>query len=64
MKLTPRETTDMMNIFPNEIYNLFLNALTEYGDGTHEKQVEIAEFLGSFLTETVQAHAEYFTKIK
>lgn len=64
MKLTPRETTDMMNTFPNEIHNLLLNALATYGDGTREKRVEIAEFLGSFLTETVQVRAEYFTKIK
>lgn len=64
MKLTPEETTDMMNKLPSAICDIFHIAISEYGDGTHEKQVEIAEFLGSFLTETAQAYAEYFMKMK
>ena len=64
MKLTPEETTDIMNNVPSAICDIFNVAISEYGDGTHKKQVEIAEFLGSFLTETVQAYTEYFAKIK
>lgn len=64
MKLTPEETTDIMNNVPSAIYDIFCVAISEYGDGTREKQAEIAEFLGSLLAETVQAYAEYFTKFK
>lgn len=64
MKLTPEETTDIMNNVPSAIYDIFRVAVSEYGDGTHEKQVEIAEFLGSFLTETVQAYTEHFMKME
>lgn len=64
MKLTPEETTDIMNTVPSAIYDIFCVAISEYGDGTHEKQVEIAEFLGSFLTKTVQGYAEYFARMK
>lgn len=64
MKLTPEETTDIMNNVPSAIYDIFCVAISEYGDGTREKQVEIAEFLGSFLTETVQGYAEYFARMK
>lgn len=64
MKLTPEETTDMINNVPSAIYDIFHVAILEYGDGTLEKQVEIAEFLGSFLTETTKAYTEYFTKFK
>lgn len=62
MKLTPEETTDMINNVPSAIYDIFCVAVSEYGDGTREKQVEIAEFLGSLLTETVQGYTEYFAK--
>ena len=54
----------MMNTARNEIYNLFLDTFVVYGDETREKQVEIAEFLSSFLTETTKAYTEYFTKFK
>ena len=62
MKLTPEETTDMINNVPSAIYDIFCVAISEYGDGTREKQVEIAEFLSSLLAETVQAYTEYFAK--
>lgn len=58
------ETTDMMNNLPSAICDIFNVAISEYGDGTHKKQVEIAEFLSSFLTETVQAYARYFAKME
>lgn len=64
MKLAPEETTDIMNNLPSAIYGIFNVAISEYGDGTREKQVEIAEFVGSFLTETVRAYTEYYTKFK
>ena len=54
----------MMNTARNEIYNLFLDTFAVYGDETREKQVEIAGFLGSFLTEITKAYTEYFTKFK
>lgn len=64
MKLTPEETFDIMNNVPSAIHDIFHVAISEYGDGTQEKTVEIAEFLGSFLAETVKAYTEYFAKIK
>lgn len=64
MKLTPTETTGMMNTTRNGIHNLFLDTFAVYGDETQEKRVEIAEFLGSFLVEITKAYTEYFTKFK
>ena len=64
MKLVPEETTDIMNNLPSAICDIFNVAISEYGDGTREKQVEIAEFVGSFLTETVRAYTEYFAKME
>lgn len=64
MKLTPKETTQIMETMSIEVYNLFLNTLSEYADGTKEKRQDITAFLGDYLTEAVAANVEYFTKFK
>jgi len=64
MKLTPKETTQIMEAMSIEVYNLFLNTLNEYADGTKEKRQDITTFLGDYLTEAVAANVEYFAKFK
>lgn len=62
--MTAREKTEIMEKITVSTYNLYLDMLAEYGDGTKEKRKELTEFIGEFFSETVKAHAEYFIKFR
>lgn len=58
--MTAREKTEIMERISVGTFDLYLDMLAEYGDGTEEKWRELTEFIGEFFAETVKAHAEYF----
>lgn len=62
--MTAKEKTEIMERIATGTYNLFLDILAEYGDGTKQKRKELTEFIGEFFAETVKAHAEYFSNFR
>lgn len=62
--MTAKEKTEIMERIATSTYNLFLDMLAEYGDGTKQKRKELTEFIDEFLSETVKAHAEYFSNFR